>query len=138
MIRTLALTLAAALVATPAALAQTPPQAGQTYDMRDDASSWISDPHVHDFYKLTVEAFAKGPDHLDRRAYVKRFREIFRDFAIQRHIPPKAMEDHLKRIPGEMVLIVTRDPHALDSYDTFVIALFGPQPQKAAPGAPAG
>ena len=138
MIRSLALTFAAALAATPAAFAQTPPQAGQTYDMRDDASSWISDPHVHDFYQLTVAAFAKGPNHLDRGAYVKRFREIFRDFAVQRHIPPAAMEDHLKRIPGEMVLIVTRDPHTLDSYDNFVIALFGPQPQKSAAAAGPG
>jgi hypothetical protein len=135
--RRIAFVLAAALAIAPAAaLAQaSAPQAdpGQvpagykTMDMRDDASAWIADPHVHAFYEATKDAFARGPDHLDRAAYDRRFKEIFDDFAVSRHIPPKAMEDHLKRIPGETILIVTRDPKTLDSYDNFVLALFGPQ-----------
>ena len=143
--RTLVLALVATIAAAPAAgaLAQTPPglqpsgqtpSGQQTFDMRDDASGWINDPHVHDYYKLCVQAFANGADHLDRPAYEKRFREIFTDFAVARHIPPDKMLDHLKRIPGEMILIVRRDPKTLDSYDNFVVALFGPQPQKSTPG----
>jgi len=139
--RTLALAIAAVLAVAPAAgaLAQTPsvpaPSGQQTFDMRDDASGWINDPHVRDYYKLCVEAFANGADHLDRPAYEKRFREIFTDFAAAHHVPPAKMLDHLKRIPGEMILIVRRDPKTLDSYDSFVVALFGPQPDKSAPGA---
>ena len=139
--RTLAIALAAVLAVVPAAVAvaQAPanpatPSGQQTFDMRDDASGWINDPHVHEFYKMCVEAFANGADHLDRPAYEKRFREIFTDFAVAHHIPPDKMLDHLKRIPGEMILIVRRDPKTLDSYDSFVVALFGPQPQKSAPG----
>ena len=143
--RTLALTLAAALAAAPAAPAAfaqapqggAPPSGQQTFDMRDDASAWINDPHVHAFYQLTIAAFAKGPDHLDRAAYEARFREIFREFAVEHHIPPERLQDHLKAIPGEMILIVTRDPKTLDSYDNFVVALFGPQasgPGSSRPG----
>jgi hypothetical protein len=140
--RTLALVLAAAIAATPAggALAQTAsadqrPSGQQTFDMRDDASAWIHDPDVYRFYQLTIDAFANGPEHLDRAAYLRGFHEIFQDFAVQHHIPPEHLQDHLKAIPGEMILIVTRDPKTLDSYDNFVVALFGPQPQKSAPGA---
>lgn len=140
--RTLALAFAAVLAAAPSvvAFAQTPsvapaPSGQQTYDMRDDASGWINDPHLHEFYQMTVEAFAHGPDHLDQAAFNKRFREIFTDFAATRHVPPDRMLDHLKRIPGEVILIVKRDPKTLDSYDNFAIALFGPQPSgPAAPG----
>ena len=127
--RTLVLALAAAIAAAPltTAFAQTPPPGWKTMDMRDDASSWIADPHMHEFYQAAVEAFAHGPDKLDRSAFEKRSFEIFRDFAIARHVPPEAMQDHLKRIPGEVILIVTRDPKTLDIYDNFAVALFGPQ-----------
>jgi hypothetical protein len=134
MIRIPALALTAMLAAAPAVFAQEtapppsqPPAGWKTMDMRDDASPWINDPHVRQFYQLTIDAFAKGPDHLDRAAYEARFKEIFRDFAVQHHMPPEKLEDHLKAIPGEMILIVTRDPKTLDSYDNFVVALFGPQ-----------
>ncbi len=129
---TLALAVASLLAAAPVTgvMAQTQtatPPGYKTMDMRDDAASWIADPHVHQFYQATVDAFAHGPAHVDRAAFNKRFKEIFDDFAVSRHVPPKAMEEHLKRIPGETILIVTRDPKTLDTYDSFVLALFGPQ-----------
>ena len=131
MTRVFALTLVLLASAPAVALAQTAttPQAAQpkTYDMRDDASSWISDPNVHAFYQATVEAFAQGPAHLDRAAYEKRSHEIFRALAVSKGWPPEVMEEHLKAIPGEMIQIATRDPQALASYDNFVVALFGPQ-----------
>ena len=127
-----ALTLAPAAVLAqdapkPAAGARQPP-GPKTYDMRDDASAWINDPNVHAFYQATVDAFARGPDHLDLPAYEKRSQEIFSVLAVAHGIKPEALQDHLKGIPGEMVLIVTRDPKTLDSYDNFTAALFGPQP----------
>jgi hypothetical protein len=141
MTRIAILALAAVIAAMPAvgAVAQTPadaqpPSSQQTFDMRDDASAWINDPHVHAFYQLTIDAFAHGPDHVDRAAYEARFREIFTDFAVAHHMPPDRLLEHLKLIPGQTILIVTRDPKTLDSYDNFVVALFGPQPQKGGPG----
>jgi hypothetical protein len=136
--RTIALAAAVVLAAAPlaaealakeAAPSPSSPQAAgpQTYNMRDDASDWIKDPNVHAFYQATVDAFAQGPEHLDRAAYEKRSHEIFAALAVSRHMPPEAMQDHLKAIPGEMIQIVTRDPKTLATYDSFVMALFGPQ-----------
>jgi hypothetical protein len=129
-----AFALVGILAAAPAALAQSAapaptqvPPGWKTMDMRDDASPWINDPHIHAFYQATIEAFAKGPDHLDRAAFEKKSHEIFWEFAVSKHMKPEAMEEHLKAIPGEVILIVTRDPKTLDSYDSFVLALFGPQ-----------
>ncbi len=140
--RTVAAALAAITLAMPIAgcsmahhhlagrVAQTA-SAPTTYDLRDgtaeDMAVWIRNPNVHAFYQATVDAFAQGPDHLDRAAYERRAHEIFDDLAVSMHVPPAALQDHLKLIPGQMVQIVKRDPHALDSYDSFIVALFGPQ-----------
>lgn len=134
--RILALAAATLLAAAPAfAQAPSAPPAAspKTYDMRDDAGSWISDPNVHAFYEMTVEAFAQGPNHLDREAYRRRSREIITALALSQHMNPAALQDHLKAIPDEIIAWATRDPHTLDSYDSFVVALFGPQRQ--GPGA---
>ncbi|MGZ3275751.1 MAG: hypothetical protein ACXU82_10885 [Caulobacteraceae bacterium] len=126
----LALVLAAALAGAPAAGARAQ-EAPKTYDMRDATPEamqvWIKDPNLHAFYQATIDAFAMGPDHLDRPAYEKRSHEIFRALAAAHGMPPDALEDHLKGIPGEMIQIVTRDPKTLDTYDNFILALFGPQ-----------
>ena len=113
------------LVTAPVVAGQstTPP----TLDMREADRSWIDDPHVHDFYRLTVDAFAHGPDPLDRAAYDKNSRKIFRALAASRHMSPDAFEQHAAAIPGQMIEIVTRDPQTLATYDAFAIALFGPQ-----------
>jgi hypothetical protein len=122
-----------ALAQPPAPQASTPSATGsKTYDLRDDATPWINDPNVHAFYQATVEAFAHGPDHLDREAYLKRSREIFTALAVAHGMPAEQVLDHVKAIPDEVIVWATRDPHTLDSYDNFVIALFGPQ--KTGPG----
>lgn len=129
--RTLALAAAATLLLAAPALAQSPAAAPQatpkTYDFRDDATPWINDPNIRVFYQATVEAFANGPDHVDREAYLKRSREIFTAFAIAHGMPTDRLLDHVKAIPDEVLVWAARDPHTLDSYDSFVIALFGPQ-----------
>lgn len=143
MTRTAALVFAAALAAapttaalaqdTPASLGSGPPaSAPKTYDFRDDATPWINDPAIHAFYQATVEAFAHGPDRLDREAYLKRSREIFTALAMAHGMPTDQVLNHVKAIPDEVIVWATRDPHTLDSYDNFVIALFGPQ--KSGPG----
>jgi hypothetical protein len=133
---------ATALLSAVPALAQPPaPQAPgssasapKTYDMRDDATQWINDPAVHAFYQATVEAFAHGPDHVDREAYLKRSREIFTAFAVAHGMQTDQVLNHIKAIPDEVIVWATRDPHTLDSYDNFALALFGPQ--KSGPGSP--
>lgn len=120
--------LVVALVAGPA-LAQhaaaAPPPSGTTR-MADDASAWISDPHIHAFYDLSVATLGEGTAGVDVAAYEAKAFAIFREFAVSRGVSPEAMQDHLKLIPRQMVQIVRDDPHALDSYKTFTDALFGP------------
>jgi hypothetical protein len=122
-----ALALGVAAVAAPAQGLSTPP----TYDAREEQASWINDPHLHDFYRATVEAFANGPDRVDPAAYEKRSREIFTALAVSRKMPPERLLNHLARIPGEMIAIVKRDPQTLASYDSFITQLFGPQKRTA-------
>ena len=136
MIKIFVLAFAAALLAAPALAQQAPaPPASppKTYDMRDDAAPWINDPNVHAFYQATVEAFAHGPDHVDREAFLKRSREIFTAFAAAHGMPTDQLLNHVKAIPDEVLVWAARDPHTLASYDNFVVALFGPQ--KSGPGA---
>ena len=118
---------ACALLAATTPLIAGDPAPPPTLDMRESDASWVNDPHVHEFYRLTVEAFAHGPQRVDRSAYDKRSREIFRALAIAKHMSPDGFEKHAAAIPGQMVDIVTRDPATLATYDSFVVALFGPQ-----------
>ena len=103
------------------------PQPGATQSMQGDQASWIADPHMHAFYDLTVQAFAAGPAKVDQKAFQEKSFVIFRDFGVSRHVPPDAMVDHLKLIPGQVVQIAKEDPAVLKSYDNFVAAVFGPQ-----------
>lgn len=92
-----------------------------------DAQSWIRDPHVHQFYDLSRATFAQGADKVDVAAYEQKSYAIFRAFGASRGMEPAAMQDHLKLIPRQLVQIVKEDPKALDTYEGFVAATFGPQ-----------
>jgi hypothetical protein len=126
--RTLAFLGAGALCLVATGSAAQEVSAPETLDMREADASWVNDPHVHEFYLATVEAFANGPERVDRAAYEERSREIFRALAVSRDMAPEPFLQHLAAIPGEMILIVTREPETLDSVDSFAVALFGPQP----------
>jgi hypothetical protein len=127
MIRTLALSLAAAALAA-AALAEGPAPAPHavTRNLQGDAG-WRTDPHIRVLYDASVQAFAGGPAHVDRGAFEARCNQIFADFAKAHGVPPEAMQDHLKLIPGQIIQIATEDPQMLASYDNFVAAIFGPE-----------
>ena len=99
----------------------------QTWSAREEQAPWINDPAMHEFYQATIDAFAQGPDRVDRVAYEQRSREIFTAFAIARNMPVDRLLDHTKAIPGQMIENVRREPGLLASYDAFVEALFGPQ-----------
>lgn len=117
------LTFAGAALAHPAASPPTP----QAANIQGDQQSWISDPHMHAFYALTVRAFADGPAKVDESAFTQKSYALFRDFGASRGVPPEHMVDHLKLIPGQVVQIAREDPEVLKSYDNFVAAVFGPQ-----------
>lgn len=121
--------VALTLLAVPA-LGQAAPDS-DVMDMREADASWVNDPNMKEFYRVTVDAFANGPAQVDRAAYEKRSREIFRAAAISRNMAPEPFLEHLAAIPGEMIAIVIREPETLASYESFVAALFGPQPMRA-------
>jgi hypothetical protein len=101
--------------------------APQTYSARAEQQRWISDPAFHEFYQATVDAFAKGPEGVDRPAYEQRSRDIFTAFAKAHAMPVEGVLDHLKAIPGQMIENARREPAILESYDAFIDALMGPQ-----------
>ena len=109
------------------ASAAEPDRASSTADMQGGQQAWINDPHTHQFYALTVAAFANGAGALDKARYKSDAMAIFRDFGRARGVGAAAMADHLKLIPDQMIQIATEDPKVLASYDAFVAALFGPQ-----------
>jgi hypothetical protein len=120
-------------MAAPEALAQhgqapqLPPEQGQTLSLQGDQSAWINNPHMREFYTLTKATLGAGAAPLAFEDYRAKSFAIFRAFAVSMGGSPEMMVDHLKDIPGQMVGIVKDDPKVLESYDSFVVALMGPQ-----------
>jgi hypothetical protein len=102
-------------------------QPSSSANMQGDDSVWRRSPYIHAFYDLTVTSFAAGPAKLDVNTYEQKSYAIFRDFGVAMGVGPEHMQDHLKLIPRQVVSIVKDDPKVLDSYDNFVLALFGPK-----------
>ncbi len=125
--RTFALLAAALLGAAPAPAIAQESTTPQTYSARDEQAQWRDAPAFHQFYQATVDAFANGPDRVDRAAFEERSREIFTAFAIANNMSVEGMLDHLKAIPGEMIENARREPEILASYDAFIEALMGPR-----------
>jgi hypothetical protein len=121
-----ALALASSATAHPPAAEAAAP--GKTVSLQgNDAQSWIADPHMHAFYDTTVAAFAVGPAKVDVSAFEQKSFAIFRDFGVAKGVGARAMQEHLKLIPRQVVGIVKEDPKVLDSYANFVAAVFGPE-----------
>ena len=120
-----ALSLAGAASAQHAAPAK--PQPSASANLQGDDSVWRKSPYIRAFYDLTVASYAGGPAKLDVAAYEQKSYAIFRDFGVAMGVGPEHMQDHLKLIPRQVVGIVKDDPKVLDSYDNFVLALFGPK-----------
>ena len=92
-----------------------------------DYPEWFQNPHMVEFYALSVEMLRAQAGRVDAAAYEARSYAIFRVFAESLGANPDGMVDHLKAIPREMVGIVAADPKVLDSYDNFLVALRGPK-----------
>ncbi|HEY2752064.1 hypothetical protein [Phenylobacterium sp.] len=122
-----ALTAALGLCQTAAVAHPGEAKAETTANLQGDQQRWINDPHMHAFYETTIAAFANGPSKVDVAAYEQKCMAVFGDFGVKQGVGAKAMQDHLKLIPRQVVQIVKDDPKVLDSYDNFVSATFGPQ-----------
>ena len=92
-----------------------------------DYPEWFQNPHMVEFYALSVGMLRAQAGRVDTGAYEQRSYEIFRAFARSLGADPEGMIDHLKAIPREMVGIVANDPQVLDSYENFLVALRGPR-----------
>jgi hypothetical protein len=97
-----------------------------TLDAQGHSPEWEQNPHMVEFYALSVEMLRAAP-RVDADAYEQRCYAIFRAFAESMGASPEGMIDHLKAIPREMVGIVKDDPKVLDSYESFLVALRGPR-----------
>jgi hypothetical protein len=92
-----------------------------------DYPEWFQNPHMVEFYALSVGMLRAHAGHVDAAAYEQKAYDIFRAFARSLGGDPDGMIDHLKAIPREMVAIVADDPTVLDSYENFLVALRGPR-----------
>lgn len=114
----------------PCALAQhgqAQPSGEVTVNIQGDQAAWINNPNLHAFYDLTKARFGPEAAALDFEDYRETSYTIFRALAASMGWSPDVMVEHLKDIPRQMIGIVKDDPHVLDSYDNFVVALMGPQ-----------
>jgi hypothetical protein len=98
-----------------------------TRSVQGDQSAWVNNSHMHDFYNAALAAFANGPANVDVPAFEAKSHAIFEAFAASMGADPKAMQEHLALIPKQVVQIAKEDPKVLNSYDSFIIALMGPQ-----------
>jgi hypothetical protein len=96
-----------------------------TYSLQD-SGNWKRSPHVRAFYDATVVTFANGLD-IDVDAYEAKCFAIFREFARAQGVDEQKMLEHVKLIPRQMVGIVKENPAVLKDYDSFWVALVGPE-----------
>jgi hypothetical protein len=88
--------------------------------------AWMDKPAMHAFYELSKKTLANGPAKVDMAAYQAQSMVLFGEFAKSMNVAPASMQDHLKLIPGQVVQIYKDDPHSLDTFDTFILAMIGP------------
>ena len=104
-----------------------PTAAGSMSLQGNDTAAFFANPNAHAFYDLTVKTFANGPKGVNFAVYQDQSFAVFRALGASMGVPPAAMQDHLKLIPGQMVQIVSEDPSVLKTYDSFIEAMIGPK-----------
>ena len=102
-----------------------------TYDLQGGTSYGTCDPVIKDFYNLTVEVFANGPDSVDLVDYQRKADAQVREYAIAHGgkaagYDPDLLVDHFKDIPRQLISIVRDDPKVLGSCENLSLALSGP------------
>jgi hypothetical protein len=130
-VTSLALGLASAPLTSGTALAQHAEHSSEpqtiTLDARGGGDEWFQNPHMVEFYALSVEMLRANRGAIDVTGYEQRSYAIFRAFAESMGADAGGMLDHLKAIPRQMVGIVADDATVLDSYENFLVALRGPK-----------
>jgi hypothetical protein len=119
------------IAAAPAALAQpaptTPQPPGKSINLQGgDQYAFTHNQYIRQFYDLSV-ATLRSQGHVDVDAYEQKSFAIFREFGVATGMGAEHMQDHLKLIPRQVVQIARDDPKVLDSFDSFIEALVGPQ-----------
>ena len=94
----------------------------------EDPRKFVDNPHMREFYALSVATLRPGAPPLDLKGYQAKSYALFHAFGeMRRKGGGPGMVDHLKLIPGQVVQIVKDDPKVLDSFDSFIDAMVGPK-----------
>ncbi len=93
----------------------------------NETAAFMANPNVRAYYDLTVKTFAGGADKVNFPVYQDQSYALFRAIGVSMGVGPAAMQDHLKDIPGQMLRIVRDDPSVLKDFDSFKVALVGPE-----------
>lgn len=106
-----------------------PAPAGQSANLQgEDPRKFVDNPHMREFYALSVATLRPGAPPLDLKAYETKAYALFHAFGETRAKGGgPGMVDHLKLIPGQVVQIAKDDPKVLDSFDSFIDAMVGPK-----------
>lgn len=92
----------------------------------NDTAAFMANPNIRAYYDLTVKTFAGGADKVNFPVYRNQSYALFRAMGVSMGVGPAAMQDHLKDIPGQVLQIVREDPAVLKDFDSFKVALIGP------------
>jgi hypothetical protein len=130
LIRRIVLTTGIAVVAATGVIATTwaEPQQGSapvTKSLQDHPLP-VEDPRLRAFYDLLVEARARGAEKVDA-GLEKKVREMARLHPASHDLDPRAWEDHVVDMAGQMLAIGRQDTKVFQSYENFVVGLRGPQ-----------
>jgi hypothetical protein len=82
-----------------------------------------SDPHVAQLYTLLKAAHAPGADHA---ALTAQLNAIADAHAAEVHGDPAEMRTHVMQVAHNAMMAAQRDPHVMDTVDTFYAALHAP------------
>lgn len=92
-----------------------------------DPYEFANNPHMREFYALSVATLGKGVKEPDIEVYERKAFAIFRAFGSAQGTGADAMQDHLKLIPRQVVRIAAEDPSVLANWDNFLLAMLGPR-----------
>jgi hypothetical protein len=84
------------------------------------------DPRLRALYDALSEARAGGADNVDA-SLEKKLREMARSHPVGHGLDARAWEDHVVDMGGQMLALGKKDPKVFQSYESFVVALRGPQ-----------
>lgn len=116
---------AASVVTTAAAEQHVQQHAPVTKSLQEHPLS-AQDPQLRAFYKLLVDARARGAEAVNADLE-KKVRELARGQSPGHGLDAKGWEDHVVDMAGQMLAIGKTDPKVFQSYEQFVVGLRGPQ-----------